>query len=182
VVSAAVTSRSPTPRRSARSGRGRSSEAGFNLVEIGMVTLIIGLLASIALPVFQRTLVASRASTIANDLRTFAAAFQNYHQQHGSYPPEADIGELPPAMADALGATAWRRITPLGGYYNWEYNRISAGVRYTAGIGIRTKGEDRVTTDLTHLLAIDRLIDDGDLATGSFFIGIGNEPFLAIER
>jgi hypothetical protein len=85
-------------------------------------------------------------------------------------------------MADALGATAWRRITPLGGYYNWEYNRISAGVRYTAGIGIRTKGEDRVTTDLSHLLAIDRLIDDGNLSTGSFFIGIGNEPFLAIER
>lgn len=147
-----------------------------------MVTIIIGLLASLGMPVFQRTLVASRASAIANDLRTFAAAFQHYEQQSGSFPPEASVGVLPSAMAQAINPAAWTRITPIGGYYNWEYNRVSAGVRYRAGIGIRTKAAAQVTRDQAHLLAIDRLIDDGNLETGNFFIGTGNEPFLAIER
>jgi type II secretory pathway pseudopilin PulG len=156
--------------------------AGFNLVEIGMATLIIGLLAAVGMPVLKRTLVAGRASALASDLRTFAAAFQNYEQQNGRWPPDAGTGVLPPLMAGSLGATAWKRVTPIGGYYNWEYNRTAAGVRYRAGIGIRTKSGMRVTTDRAQLLAVDRLIDDGNLSTGSFFLGIGNEPFLAIER
>jgi len=155
---------------------------GFTLVEIGVVSLIIGVLASLAMPALKRTLIATRANTVANDLRIFAAAFQSYEQQHGSYPPEAGTGVLPPVMAGSLGDTSWTRITPVGGYYDWEYNRIEAGVRYKAGIGIRTKGAILVTTDRELLLAIDRLVDNGDLATGNFILGAGNEPFLAIER
>ena len=147
-----------------------------------MVTLIIGVLASLAMPALKRTLIATRASAVASDLRTFAAAFQAYEQQNGRWPPEAGTGVMPPLMVGSLGHTAWLRVTPIGGRYNWEYNRRAAGVRYRAGIGIRTRNPDKVTKDQNQLLAIDRLIDEGNLATGSFFLGPGNEPFLAVER
>ncbi len=172
----------PTSPSSLAPLRRTAPAGGFSLVEIGMATLIIGVLASLAMPALQRTLQATRVSAVANDLRTFAAAFQHYAQQNGHYPPDADIGVMPPLMEGSLGTSSWTHVTPIGGYYNWEYNRISAGVQYRAGIGIRTKLPSSVTTDRTLLLAIDRLIDDGNLATGSFFLGIGNEPFLAIER
>ncbi len=147
-----------------------------------MVTLIIGVLASLAMPALKRTLVAARASATASDLRTFAAAFQSYEQQNGKYPPEAGTGVMPPLMVGSLGNTAWLRVTPIGGRYNWEYNRSTGGVRYRAAIGIRTRNPAKVTTDRNQLLALDRLIDDGNLATGTLFLGPGNEPFLVLER
>ncbi len=147
-----------------------------------MVTLIIGVLAALAMPALKRTTISARASTVASDLRTFASAFQTYAQQNGKYPPDSGIGVMPPLMVGSLGNTSWRRVTPIGGRYNWEYNILSAGVRYRAAIGIRTLAASRVTTDVTQLRAIDRLIDDGNLATGNFFLGVGSAPFYVIER
>ena len=147
-----------------------------------MATLIVGVLASLAMPALQRSVLSARATTVANDLRTFAAAFQTYGQQNGRYPPDAGIGVMPPLMVGTLRNTSWLRITPIGGRYNWEYNIVSAGVRYRAAIGIRTRLPSRVTTDRTQLVAIDRLVDDGNLASGAFFLGVGNEPFYVIER
>jgi type II secretory pathway pseudopilin PulG len=147
-----------------------------------MATLIIGVMASLAMPALKRTIISTRASAVANDLRTFAAAFQSYEQQNGRYPPEAGIGVLPPLMSGHLDQSAWLGVTPIGGRYNWEYNRTTGGVRYRAAIGIRTQRTARVTTDRALLLAVDRLIDNGDLSSGNFFLGVGNEPFLVIER
>ena len=130
----------------------------------------------------QHTMVRTKASAVVNDLRTFAGAFQTYAQQTGGYPPESGTGVMPPLMVGSLGNTSWLRITPIGGKYNWEFNRTAAGVKYRAGIGLRTQGTNRVSTSNGQLLAIDRLIDDGNLATGNFFIGTGNEPFYVVER
>lgn len=158
------------------------STRGFTLVEMGMVTLIIGLLAATGIPAMQRTLVTTKASAVVTDLRTFAGTFQAYAQQTGGYPPEAGVGVMPPLMADALRETSWLRTTPIGGKYDWEFDRTSAGVRYRAAIALRTLGLDNVSMSNSVLLTIDRVIDDGDLLTGNFFIGTGNEPFYVIER
>ena len=155
---------------------------GFSLVEMGMVTLIIGVLASLAMPALKQAVLAARATSVTNDLRTFAGAFQAQAQQTGAYPPDVGIGIMPPLMVGSLGKTAWLRTTPIGGRYHWEYNRSFSGTRYRAAIGLRTQAQNRVTADRAQLTAIDRKIDDGNLATGNFFLGIGNEPFFVIER
>lgn len=164
-----------------RSRRNRS-DRGFTLVEMGMVTLIIGVMAAVAMPALRHATQTARANAVVNDLRVFAAAFQTYAQQNGVYPPEAAIGVMPSGMAGTLGNTAWLRVSPIHGRYNWENNRIEAGTRYRAAIGIRTKSPSTVTKDRSQLVAIDRRIDDGNLATGSFFLGAGNEPVFIIER
>lgn len=147
-----------------------------------MVTLIIGVLASLAMPALKLAVLSARATSVSNDLRTFSGAFQTHAQQTGAYPPDVGIGVMPPLMVGSLGNTAWLRLTPIGGRFHWEYNRTFSGTRYRAAIGLRTQGSNRVTTDRAQLTAVDRKIDDGNLATGNFFLGIGNEPFYIIER
>lgn len=159
-----------------------NSNRGFTLVEMGVVTLIIGVMAAAAMPALRLAAQTARANAVVNDLRVFASAFQAYAQQNGAYPVDAAIGVLPPVMVGSLGNTSWLRVTPIRGRYNWEYNKVHVGTRYRAAIGIRTKSPSTVMTDRQQLLAIDRRIDDGNLATGNFILGAGNAPLFIIER
>lgn len=55
-----------------------TSKKGFTLVEIMIVVVIIGLLAAMAIPAFQRVRESSRASAMDNDARQLASAAQQY--------------------------------------------------------------------------------------------------------
>lgn len=145
------------------------------------VVTIIGFLAAMALPASKRANQSARASTVANDLRVFATAFTTQAHQAGAYPPEVAVGVVPPLMVGALGDSAWLRRTPIGGLYNWDYNCNHAGVVYRAAIAISRSGTNLVTTDNALLLAVDRRIDDGNLATGNFRLGVNNDPVYIIE-
>jgi prepilin-type N-terminal cleavage/methylation domain-containing protein len=162
-------------------GRGRN-QRGFSLVELMIAATIIALLAAMALPASKRTGQSAKASAVANDLRVFATAFSTHAQQNGSYPPEAAVAVMPPAMVGALGNTAWRRKTPIGGAYNWDNARPHGSIRPRAAIAITSRPGNPVTIDTALLLAIDRKIDDGNLATGNFYRGAANEPVYIIER
>ena len=62
----------------------RSSRAGFSLIEIMIVVVIIGLLASIALPAWQKVRAASQDKTVLNNARQLAAAADQYFLETGS--------------------------------------------------------------------------------------------------
>ncbi|MBU26410.1 MAG: prepilin-type cleavage/methylation domain-containing protein [Gammaproteobacteria bacterium] len=55
-----------------------TSKKGFTLVEIMIVVVIIGLLAAMAIPAFQKVRESSRASAMDNDARQIASAAQQY--------------------------------------------------------------------------------------------------------
>lgn len=171
----------PCPNHSHRPSLPRDTRA-FTLVEIMVVVLIISLLASVSMPASKRAIQTARAGTVANDLRIFYQAYSSHAQQTGSYPPEVAVGVMPPLMVGQLGTTAWRRKTPIGGLYNWDYNRNHGGTVYRAAVAISRSGTNRVTADNAQLLAIDRRIDDGNLNTGNFRIGAASEPVYIIER
>jgi len=136
----------------------RRSAAGFTLVEIMIVVVIIGLLAAIAIPAFGRVRQAAQNSRFVSDLRVFAQAFESYAALYGTWPPNAGTGVVPSGMSGDFNEANWRGRNSVGGRWNWDRNlNVAAGISTT-----------NVTVDDNQMIAIDRTIDDGDLNTGQF--------------
>lgn len=65
--------------------RSRPSAAGFTLIELLIAVVIIGILASIAIPQFQTTKGKAAAAAMKSDLRNLATAEESYFYDTGSY-------------------------------------------------------------------------------------------------
>ncbi len=138
----------------------RPAHRGFTLVEIMVVVVIIGLLAALAIPAFQRNQRASQNARAVNDFRIFAQAFEVYNTQNGAWPPNAGAGVIPAGMSGDFKADAWTaNPNSIGGRWNWDYSNFA----FQAGISVTN-----FTVTDAQLIEIDTKLDDGNLTTGSF--------------
>lgn len=122
-----------------------------------VVAVIIGLLASIAIPAFTASRNSSMASTAAGDIKNFADEFSLYNLREGVWPEDGYPSTIPSGM-EQLANGLWTSRTAIGGQWDWDFNAHG----FTAGVSI----VGHTVTDET-VLMIDRLIDDGNLSTGS---------------
>ncbi|MFI5335682.1 MAG: prepilin-type N-terminal cleavage/methylation domain-containing protein [Opitutales bacterium] len=60
-----------------------SSRQGFTLVEIMIVVVVIGLLAAMAIPAFQKVRQSSQDKAVFNNVRQMAAAADQYFLENG---------------------------------------------------------------------------------------------------
>ncbi len=178
---------SPTPQRpGARRGLLRSTSA-FSLVELMVVVTIISLMFMTAVPTYQQIERKARASAIVNDFRVYAAVFQAYAHEHGTWPDEAAAGVVPNGVSpQELKADQWTAVTPMGGKFDWENNQVhpggtSPGGRWRAAIAISATSDAPLLIDAKMLEMIDKDLDDGNLTTGSFRLGFGDCPLYIIE-
>ena len=89
------------------------SKKGFTLVEIMIVVVIIGLLAAMAIPAFQKVRRNSIAKTMLNDARQIAAGMQQIYTQFPTLPSNgftityaAGTGLLTSAANTSIGLNA----------------------------------------------------------------------------
>jgi len=161
----------------------RKPRAGFGLVEISVVFAAISVVLAFTLPLAKRRIVQMRADAVTHDLRTFAAAFQSSATQRGDWPPgNGTPAAIPPGMSNALKNTSWEKRTPIGGNYAWDIDSTHQGTHHRAVIVIASAPGNPVTSNRAQLLAIDRVIDDGNLTTGSFLLGYRNFPIYVLEH
>ena len=159
------------------------SDRGFSLIELMVAVTILSLLFLVAVPTYKRLQRKARTASIVNDLRVYGAALQSHAHDTGAWPPEAAAGVVPIGMnPDEFNNENWLRRTAIGGHYDWEYNQLQAGVRFTAAIAITGTADAPLTVDYDQMMDIDKAIDDGDLTTGNFRLGFGDSPLYIIEQ
>ncbi len=86
--------------------RSRTPAAGFTLIELLIAVVIIGILASVAIPQFQSTRGKAAAAALKTDLRNLATAQESYFYDTGTY--STDLAALKvvlsPSVTLSIGA------------------------------------------------------------------------------
>jgi len=85
----------------------RIGQRGFTLIELLVVVLIIGILAAVAVPQYEKAVMKSRAANMQTLMQSIATAQQVYFLANGTY--ATDLDEL------ALGLDNFTKGTVLGG-------------------------------------------------------------------
>ncbi len=100
------------------------SNKGFTLVEIMIVVVIIGLLAAMAIPAFQKVRASSQDKTVLNNMRQLGGAADQYFLEHGT----SNVG-----IADLVGSSNY--IKTLNTVANESYP-----ANFTQGVTITVTG------------------------------------------
>ncbi len=135
------------------------SKKGFTLVEIMIVTSIVGLLASLAIPSMRRAGSETRNARFAREIKNAGHAFVQYAFDHGEYPLDKTPSEMPNGMSEYLNGFPWGEDTVIGGQGDWDYEVF--GIH--AGVSVKSPDADE-----DQMRKIDAKIDDGNLGSGQF--------------
>lgn len=69
------------------SGKMDYRSKGFTLVEVIVVVAILGIIAAIAIPMYQNYILSSKEGAARTSLEQFGVLLESYRAERGSYPP-----------------------------------------------------------------------------------------------
>ncbi len=140
-----------------------TNRAAFTVLEIAIVVTIIGILAALAIPHFNKVKERSIISTLKNDLRVMAQEFSGYYLKFDAYPASQTTAGLYPSGMEERMSYAWIVPSVVGGEYRWTNSGENG-----AYIEITTDSSHPLRITAERLADIDSELDDGDPNTGLF--------------
>jgi prepilin-type N-terminal cleavage/methylation domain-containing protein len=132
---------------------------GFSFVEILMVMIVIGLLARIAVPRYRDMKVRAIAASIQADVHAIRIAAFTHYTEHGTFPPDAASGTLPPELLANL---------PTG----FTFSRPDYEYDWHVWTAVNGSGNTETFVGVTVLVSDPKLIARLVLATGAGYLPI----------
>ncbi len=68
-----------------------NNNKGFTIIEMMTVIAIIGILAAIAAPIFQRSVIRAKEASLRNSLFVLRDVLDQYYADHGDYPESLEV-------------------------------------------------------------------------------------------
>lgn len=131
-----------TPSQAHRDKAGRS-DAGFTLMEMLVVLVLIGLIAAVAIPQVMKLLESAKAKAAKIQLETVSHSLNYYQLDIGDYPTTAQglkvLWEAPPGVADWDGPYV-RRPQQLNDPWGRPFLYVSPGAK--AAFELKSFGAD----------------------------------------
>ncbi|MBM4186557.1 MAG: type II secretion system protein [Gemmatimonadetes bacterium] len=109
---------------------------GFTLVEMLMVLIVLGLLATIALLKYIDLRNTARTAALTGDFRAITVAVVNYYAEYENWPPESGAGQIPNGLTPFLSgdlANSFDRPE-----YTLDYDNLTAGGTPLIGVSVTT--------------------------------------------
>lgn len=140
--------------------KAKNSKQGFTLIELLIAVVILGVLASIAIPLFSTYVRNARAASFATDIRVLASAGSQYSLESGLWIDTSAPGSFPEELDGYFSKKKFNLGSPLGG--QWFFDQYDDS-DFTSAVGVHgATHSDEV------FAVIDKRIDDGNLSTGIF--------------
>jgi prepilin-type N-terminal cleavage/methylation domain-containing protein len=95
-------------------------ESGFSLIELLIVVVIIGIIAALAVPAFQKGFRSAENGSVFATLRSVSSTQVSFFTQNNRF---ARLPELQQVMSNGIGTTAGERV--IRGRYIFEMNPVS---------------------------------------------------------
>ena len=138
--------------------RAKQGEKGFTLVELAIVIVIIGVLASFGVPRFRDAVERSKAGESLNYLSAIRAAQERYAAREGTY--ATDLADLDVAMPSpkyfTVGTTAAGSTGDIEDSWTLTLTRVGASAGYGAyTVAFTETGYDSTNSTLNDLPQIN---------------------------
>jgi prepilin-type N-terminal cleavage/methylation domain-containing protein len=113
---------------------------GFTLVELLIVTVIIGVLASIAIPSFGSTKEKAYIASMKSDLRNLATAQEAYYSEHNAHKAGSatNVGGSTTSGIDNFYASAGNTVVATIAGNGWSATAANSGSTKTCAIFVAT--------------------------------------------
>ena len=134
---------------------------GFTLIELMIVLTIIGILASIAVPNYQRWVIRAKEATLSDSLNNFRKTIDEYYADQGKYPD----------TLDDLVAKGYLRGLPTDPFTKSSDTWITVAPSAAEPLAVRSVSSPPVTTPVKELGNVY------DVHSGSNLVGTNGIPY-----